>query len=341
MLSKNMITSDKNINLQLSIWLFIISFMVVAMILIGGTTRLTGSGLSMVEWRPFLGLLPPSSENEWVRIFELYKLSPEYNQINSWMTLSDFKFIFFWEYFHRVWGRLIGILFLIPFLYFLLMKKMNFGIFFKSLIIFLLICIQGILGWWMVKSGLSEVPSVSQYRLSIHLSMAFIILGITFWTALDLYEGPLSKIDFLDFIPLTFISITIIAGTFVSGMDAGLVYNSFPYMGETIIPIEYGTLGLLDPFENPVSAQFHHRILAVLTLVIIILYFINYIDRYKLNFRILLMAFSILCQFMIGILTLINSVPVHLGILHQFGGVILFLSALWLLHYPKFYYALK
>ena len=130
MLSKNMITSDKNINLQLSIWLFIISFMVVAMIIIVGNTSLTGSGISMVEWRPLLGLLPPSSENEWVRIFELYKLSPEYNQINSWMTLSDFKFIFFWEYFHRVWGRLIGILFLIPFLYFLLMIKMNFWIFF-------------------------------------------------------------------------------------------------------------------------------------------------------------------------------------------------------------------
>ena len=336
-----MITSDNNFNLQILIWLFIISFMVVTMVLIGGATRLTGSGLSMVEWRPFLGLLPPLSESEWLRIFELYKLSPEYNQINSWMALSDFKYIFFWEYFHRVWGRLIGILFLIPFLYFLLMNKMNFEILFKSLIIFLLICLQGIIGWWMVKSGLSEVPSVSQYRLSIHLSMAFVILGITFWTALDLYEGPLKKIEFLDFIPLIFISITIIAGTFVSGMDAGLVYNTFPYMGENIIPIEYGSLGLFDPFENPVSAQFHHRILAVLTLIIFILYSIHYINKYKLNFRILLMAFSIFFQFIIGILTLINSVPVHLGILHQFGGVMLFLSALWLLHHPKFSYSLK
>ena len=335
-----MITSDNNFNLQILIWLFIISFMVVTMVLIGGATRLTGSGLSMVEWRPFLGLLPPLSESEWLRIFELYKLSPEYNQVNSWMALSDFKYIFFWEYFHRVWGRLIGILFLIPFLYFLLMNKMNFEILFKSLIIFLLICLQGIIGWWMVKSGLSEVPSVSQYRLSIHLSMAFVILGITFWTALDLYEGPLKKIEFLDIIPLIFISITIIAGTFVSGMDAGLVYNTFPYMGENIIPIEYGSLGLFDPFENPVSAQFHHRILAVLTLIIFILYSIHYINKYKLNFRILLMAFSIFFQFIIGILTLINSVPVHLGILHQFGGVMLFLSALWLLHYPKFSYSL-
>ena len=336
MLSKNMITSDKNINLQLSIWLFIISFMVVAMILIGGTTRLTGSGLSMVEWRPFLGLLPPSSENEWVRIFELYKLSPEYNQINSWMTLSDFKFIFFWEYFHRVWGRLIGILFLIPFLYFLLMKKMNFGIFFKSLIIFLLICIQGILGWWMVKSGLSEVPSVSQYRLSIHLSMAFIILGLSFWTALDLYEGPVKKINFLDKIPIIFISLTIIAGTFVSGMDAGLVYNSFPYMGEGIVPIEYGSLGIIDPFENPVSAQFHHRLLAALTLAIIILYFINYVLKNEINQRIIILSLAILCQFITGIFTLLYSVPILLGVIHQFGGVLLFLSSLWLLHLPKF-----
>jgi len=215
------------------------------------------------------------------------------------------------------------------------MKKMNLEIFFKSLIIFVLICIQGIIGWWMVKSGLSEVPSVSQYRLSVHLGLAFIILGITFWTALDLYEGQLRKIDFLDFIPLTFISITIIAGTFVSGMDAGLVYNSFPYMGETIIPIEYGSFGLLDPFENPVSAQFHHRILAVLTLVIIILYFMNYIKVNSINLRIIMLLLAITCQFIIGTFTLVYSVPIILGVMHQFGGVLLFLSSLWLLHFPK------
>ena len=331
-----MYTSFQNINIRISIWLFIISFMVVAMIFIGGATRLTGSGLSMVEWRPLLGFLPPLTELEWIRIFELYKLSPEFIQINSWMSLSDFKFIFFWEYFHRVWGRLIGLFFLIPLIYFIYVKRLSGVILFRTTIIFSLICIQGIIGWWMVKSGLNEIPTVSQYRLSIHLTMAFIILGLSFWTAMDLYEGPVKKINLLDKIPIIFISLTIIAGTFVSGMDAGLVYNSFPYMGETIVPIEYGSLGIIDPFENPVSAQFHHRLLATLTLVIIILYFINYILKNEINRRIIILSLAILCQFIIGIFTLLYSVPIVLGVIHQFGGVLLFLSSLWLLHLPKF-----
>ncbi len=330
-----MYTSFQNINIRISIWLFIISFMVVAMIFIGGATRLTGSGLSMVEWRPLLGFLPPLTELEWIRIFELYKLSPEFIQINSWMSLSDFKFIFFWEYFHRVWGRLIGLFFLIPLIYFIYVKRLSGVILFRTTIIFSLICIQGIIGWWMVKSGLNEIPTVSQYRLSIHLSMAFIILGLSFWTAMDLYEGPVKKINFFDKIPIIFISLTIIAGTFVSGMDAGLVYNSFPYMGETIVPIEYGSLGIIDPFENPVSAQFHHRLLATLTLVIIILYFINYILKNEINRRIIVLSIAILCQFIIGVFTLLYSVPIVLGVIHQFGGVILFLSSLWLLHFQK------
>ena len=331
-------TSFQNFNIKISIWLFVISFMVVAMIFIGGATRLTGSGLSMVEWRPLLGFLPPLTEKEWIRIFELYKLSPEFIQINSWMSPSDFKIIFFWEYFHRVWGRLIGLFFLIPFVYFIYMKRISGVTLFRTALIFSLICIQGIIGWWMVKSGLNEIPTVSQYRLSIHLSMAFIILGLSFWTALDLYEGPVKKLNFLDKIPIIFISLTIIAGTFVSGMDAGLVYNSFPYMGETIVPIEYGSLGIIDPFENPVSAQFHHRLLATLTLVIIILYFINYIRKNTINSRIIILFLAILCQFIIGIFTLLYSVPIVLGVIHQFGGVLLFLSSLWLLHLPKFKY---
>ena len=330
-----MYTSFQNINIRISIWLFIISFMVVAMIFIGGATRLTGSGLSMLEWRPLLGFLPPLTELEWIRIFELYKLSPEFIQINSWMSLSDFKFIFFWEYFHRVWGRLIGLFFLIPLIYLIYVKRLSGVILFRTTIIFSLICIQGIIGWWMVKSGLNEIPTVSQYRLSIHLSMAFIILGLSFWTAMDLYEGPVKKINLFDKIPIIFISLTIIAGTFVSGMDAGLVYNSFPYMGETIVPIEYGSLGIIDPFENPVSAQFHHRLLATLTLVIIILYFINYILKNEINRRIIVLALAILCQFTIGIFTLLYSVPIVLGVIHQFGGVLLFLSSLWLLHFQK------
>ncbi len=328
-------TLNQNINLKLSIWLFALCLMIVAMIFIGGVTRLTGSGLSMVEWRPFLGFLPPLTETEWTRVFELYKLSPEFKQINSWMEISDFKFIFFWEYFHRVWGRLIGLFILIQFLYFIFTKKLKNKILFRSSIILFLVCVQGLIGWWMVKSGLNEIATVSQYRLSVHLSMAFIILGISFWTALDLFEGAPKNLKSYDIIPLLFISLTIIAGTFVSGMDAGLVYNTFPYMGESIIPIEYGNLGFIDPFENPVTAQFHHRLLASITLIIIIIYSIFYIIRNPINLRILLLLFAIVCQFIIGIFTLLYSVPITLGAMHQFGGVLLFLSALWLLHSPK------
>ena len=328
-------TLNQNINLKLSIWLFALCLMIVAMIFIGGVTRLTGSGLSMVEWRPFLGFLPPLTETEWTRVFELYKLSPEFKQINSWMEISDFKFIFFWEYFHRVWGRLIGLFILIPFLYFIFTKKLKNKILFRSSIIFCLVCIQGLIGWWMVKSGLNEIATVSQYRLSVHLSMAFIILGISFWTALDLFEGAPKNLKSYDIIPLLFISLTIIAGTFVSGMDAGLVYNNFPYMGDSIIPIEYGNLGFIDPFENPVTAQFHHRLLASITLIIIIIYSIHYIISNPKNLRILLLLFAIICQFIIGVFTLLYSVPITLGAMHQFGGVLLFLSSIWLLHYPR------
>ena len=328
-------TLNQNINLKLSIWLFALCLMIVAMIFIGGVTRLTGSGLSMVEWRPFLGFLPPLTETEWTRVFELYKLSPEFKQINSWMEISDFKFIFFWEYFHRVWGRLIGLFILIPFLYFIFTKKLKNKILFRSSVILCLVCIQGLIGWWMVKSGLNEIATVSQYRLSVHLSMAFIILGISFWTALDLFEGAPKNLKSYDLIPLLFISLTIIAGTFVSGMDAGLVYNTFPYMGESIIPIEYGNLGFIDPFENPVTAQFHHRLLASITLIIIIIYSIHYIISNPKNLRILLLLFAIICQFIIGIFTLLYSVPITLGAMHQFVGVLLFLSALWVLHSPK------
>ena len=328
-------TLNQNINLKLSIWLFALCLMIVAMIFIGGVTRLTGSGLSMVEWRPFLGFLPPLTETEWTRVFELYKLSPEFKQINSWMEISDFKFIFFWEYFHRVWGRLIGLFILIPFLYFIFTKKLKNKILFRSSIILFLVCVQGLIGWWMVKSGLNEIATVSQYRLSVHLSMAFVILGISFWTALDLYEGALKNLKSYDMIPLLFISLTIIAGTFVSGMDAGLVYNTFPYMGESIIPIEYGNLGFIDPFENPVTAQFHHRLLASITLIIIIIYSIHYIISNPKNLRILLLLFAIISQFIIGIFTLLYSVPITLGAMHQFVGVLLFLSALWVLHSPK------
>jgi heme a synthase len=305
------------------------------MIIIGGITRLTGSGLSMVEWRPLFGFLPPMSDLEWNRVFELYKLSPEYIFKNYGIKLSEFQKIFFWEYFHRLWGRLIGIIFIIPFLIFLFFKQIPKLILNKILIILILGSLQGIIGWWMVKSGLVNDPSVSQYRLAIHLSNALLILFLLVWTFLDTIEGySLIKFNFSFFVFLI-LSTTIVAGAFVAGMDAGLMYNEYPLMGDGLIPQNYGEYKLLDPFENAASAQFHHRHLALLTMACVLIYsFKSYNNSNNLNSKriAIFLSFIVCFQFLLGVITLINMVPVHLGVLHQTGAVILFLTLTALMH---------
>jgi cytochrome c oxidase assembly protein subunit 15 len=312
-----------------STWLLISIAMVILMIIIGGITRLTDSGLSMVEWRLIYGFLPPISDMEWNRVFQLYKGSPEYIIKNNGMNLSEFKKIFFWEYFHRLWGRLIGFVFIIPFLIFLFFKQIPKLILNKVLIILTLGGIQGFVGWWMVKSGLVNDPSVSQYRLAVHLSNALLILFLLFWTYLDLKEGRSKiKLDFSFFVFLI-LSTTIIAGAFVAGMDAGLMYNEYPMMGNNIIPENYGEYQFLDPFENPASAQFHHRHLALLTMIFSLIYcfkYYNYSNDVQIKRIALLISSTVCLQFFLGIVTLINMVPVHLGAFHQTGAVILFLA---------------
>jgi len=210
------------------------------MIIIGGITRLTESGLSMVEWRPIWGFLPPMSDSEWNRVFLLYTNSPEYIKINIGMNLEEFKKIFFWEYFHRLWGRLIGIVFFIPLIFFTVLKKIPKQILPKLFIILILGGLQSIIGWWMVKSGLVNDPTVSQYRLAVHLSNALLILFFLVWVYLEIQEGISKiKLDFSFFV-FSLISITIIAGAFVAGMDAGLMYNEYPMMGEGLLPENYG-----------------------------------------------------------------------------------------------------
>ncbi len=316
-------------------WLYTTIFMVVIMILIGGITRLTDSGLSMVEWRPIWGLLPPISNEEWNRVFSLYMSSPEYIFKNQGMSVTEFKEIFFWEYFHRLWGRLIGIVFIIPLIVFCLSNKIPNSILIKLLTILFLGSLQAIIGWWMVKSGLVNDPTVSQYRLAVHLSNALLILFLLLWTVLEFRNGP-SKIK-LDFslLVFSFLFITIIAGAFVAGMDAGLMYNEYPLMGYRLIPENYGEYGFLDPFENPASAQFHHRHIALFTTVCILIYcYRNYTqssDKVVKKFSIFMSA--ILCfQFSLGIFTLINMVPVYLGALHQTGAVILFIFLTIIMH---------
>ena len=320
---------------HVSTWLLSTIIMVVLMILIGGVTRLTDSGLSMVEWRPLWGFLPPTSEIEWKRVFELYMNSPEYIFKNNGMSLEEFKEIFFWEYFHRLWGRLIGIIFIIPMLFFIILKKIPKTILSKLFIILFLGGLQGFIGWWMVKSGLVNDPSVSQYRLTIHLSNALLILSLLIWVYLEIKEGVSQiKPDF-SFFMFSILFITIIAGAFVAGMDAGLMYNEYPLMGSGLIPENYGEYKLLDPFENPASAQFHHRHLALFTTFCALFYcyknYSNSVDN-KVRKISLLIPIIVCSQFLLGVITLVNMVPVYLGALHQTGAVILLILFICSMH---------
>ncbi len=313
-------------------WLSLIFILVIAMIVIGGITRITDSGLSMVEWRPILGFLPPLNNQEWERVFDLYKNTPEYSYYNKGMVLSEFKFIFFWEYFHRLWGRLIGILFIIPFIYLYFIKKLNKFLTLRLLIILFFGGLQAFIGWWMVESGLHDRPDVSQYRLAIHFGNSLLILFLIYWLILDLKNSK-SKIKFdLNLIVFTIIFITIIAGSFVAGMDAGLMYNTYPLMNESFFPSDYLSSGLLDPFENPGSAQFHHRHLGLISLVAIIIFFIKNFSTKKVLLELFFLIILIIAQFLLGVYILLNYVPNLNASLHQIGAILIFLTMIKIIH---------
>ena len=303
-------------------WLFSVAGLVAIMVVIGGVTRLTGSGLSMVEWRPLIGILPPLTEAEWLRVFSLYQGSPEYQQINIDMELAGFKLIFFWEYVHRVWGRFLGLAFGLPLLFFWLTRRIPQGYGLPLLGLLALGGFQGVIGWWMVASGLVDNPTVSQYRLATHLSMALVILMLLLWTALNLRFGRSKRPSGHAAATLVLVALTIIAGAFVAGMDAGLVYNEYPLMGGGLVPVEYGENGLSDPFDNPASAQFHHRWIAVLAVLAVAgLWFSGL--RKGLGRLVHIMAAIVTGQFLLGLTTLLLGVPVWAGALHQAGAVLL------------------
>ena len=315
-----------------AMWLFTMAGLVALMVLIGGITRLTGSGLSMVEWRPLMGTLPPLSAGEWDRVFALYQQSPEYNDINYGMSLGEFKTIFFWEYVHRLWGRLLGIVFIVPFIYFLVRKMIPQGYGFMLSLLLVLGGLQGVIGWWMVKSGLVQDPAVSQYRLATHLGMALVIYALLLWTSFNLIYGRTLKLSPHYMGVVGIIGVTIIAGAFVAGMDAGLLYNEYPLMGEGLLPIEYGEEGLADPFENPAAAQFHHRWIAVLAVIGVYTLWRRAQKIEALKKRGMIVGLIVLGQFTLGIFTLLNGVPVWMGAAHQLGAVLLLGSALWCVH---------
>ena len=313
-------------------WLFVMAGLVAIMVVIGGVTRLTGSGLSMVEWRPLMGTLPPLTAAEWDRVYALYVASPEYQSFNFGMDMDGFKQIFFWEYFHRLWGRLLGVAFVVPFIFLLLTKRVPAGFGGRLLLLLALGGTQGAIGWWMVKSGLSDDATVSQYRLATHLGMALVIFALLLWTALDIRHGRAAMPRGHALGTLGLVAVTILAGALVAGMDAGLLYNEYPLMGTGLVPVEYGDEGAMDAFENPASAQFHHRWIAVLAVAAVISLGVRAMRHAASRRTGLLAILMVLVQFGLGISVLVQGVPVSLGGLHQTGAVILLGLTLWTAH---------
>lgn len=330
---------------QIAAWLFACSAMVFAILVVGGVTRLTHSGLSIVEWQPIVGVIPPLNQVEWEETFDKYKKTPEYQQVNHQMSLDEFKGIFYWEYWHRVLGRLIGIAFFVPFLYFWLRKKIEPGLTPKLLGIFLLGGLQGGMGWYMVKSGLVDDPRVSQYRLTAHLSIAFLIFISMMWVALGLVaerarssaDAALRKMQRVGFWLCILVGYMVVTGGFVAGIRAGKAYNTFPLMNGHIVPPE---IFMIDPwylnfFNNMATTQFNHRLGAWL-LAFIVPWFWYRLRATPVSVRArnvaTLLLLVLAAQITLGIATLLMAVPVPLGAAHQGGAMIVFCILLWLNH---------
>lgn len=339
-----MTVSELSQRRAVGVWLFVCALTVYIMIIVGGLTRLTQSGLSMVEWEPIMGTIPPFSLADWMDVFNKYKQSPEYLKINKGMNLAEFKNIFWWEYGHRVLGRFIGLLFFIPYLFFLLKGYIKGTWKLKLFGLFLLGGLQAVVGWYMVKSGLVNNPHVSQYRLAAHFGIALFIYVFMIWFMLDylyserrrekipLKTGAIFLAKLIIFMMLT--------GAFVAGLKAGHIYNTFPKMGNVFIPKELFAMTewWRNFFENPVTVQFIHRCLAyVIAIAVCILFFKGWRlagenSGLKLRQSLLVMLSLTSAQICFGIITLLKGVPVMWGGLHQATGVLLLTSVLFVAH---------
>ena len=333
----NKIMFKENTNVYISYWLLLITFLVSLIIVVGGLTRLTDSGLSITEWQLFSGFLPPLSNEDWIKYFELYKKIPEFTEQNYLMTMHEFKVIFWWEWTHRFLGRLIGIFFLLPLLFFtfkLGIKKLS-----NLYIIFILICFQGFIGWYMVTSGLVDRVDVSHFRLSVHLIIAFFILSLILWNYLSLTveQNTYTKLNY--YIPLFFlffIFCQIAIGAFVSGMDAGQIYNSWPMMGSSYFPDDnnFNNLFKFSAFSDPSLVQFMHRNLAY---IILLFYILMLIKIYRKNLKSLflpikIVGFFLFIQILLGVLTLIYGAQIFLASMHQISSIFLVSSSVYLLY---------
>lgn len=338
-----MIQTNNNFSLyhrQVALWLFACAGVILGMILLGGVTRLTNSGLSMVEWRPLMGIIPPLSQADWEALFLKYQQFPEYQIINKGMTLDEFKPIFMYEYLHRVLGRLIGLIFAVPFLYFYLTKKLSPKLSLRLLVLLILGGCQGVLGWYMVKSGLVDNPHVSQYRLTAHLGLAVLIYSFIVWTGLDLLNKKTDQISTLAMpsaIILAMIFIMILSGGLVAGTRAGYAYSTWPLMGDSFIPAGLYTLQpvWLSAFENITTIQFNHRMLAYV-IALVIFGFVYKAIRLKVSGTLRWAIFGLLglllIQITLGISTIIFYVPVAVAAAHQVGAVALLTVAIFISH---------
>ena len=316
-----------------AVWLFIVAALVLAMVVVGGATRLTDSGLSITQWKPVTGALPPMSAQDWADEFALYKQIPQYQQVNKGMTLEAFKAIYWWEWSHRLLGRLVGAAFALPFAYFLIRRELPRRLIVRCMGLFVLGGLQGAVGWWMVASGLVDRVSVAPERLAIHLGLAFALLGALVWTALDAWSGaPRQTVPS----PWTrgawaligLIFFQILLGALVAGNDAGFVYNDWPLMNGALFPQDYANDGFWATLAHSQAAvQFNHRIVAyLLTIVGLAMAWVASRSRYlPAEAKLLVQATSaaIVLQALLGVVTLVAGVPVWLGMAHQVTAALL------------------
>ena len=336
-------SEEIKINKLFLYWLIISLFLVLTLIIVGGLTRLTNSGLSIIEWELFSGILPPMNDVSWVLYFEKYKTIPQYKLINSNMSLEEFKIIFYWEYFHRILARIIGIFFFIPLIFFYFSKSIKRKYLVNSFAIFLLIVLQGIFGWFMVKSGLVFDVTVSHYRLSLHLTTAIIIISFIFWLLINILNEK-DKIFFKftkEYFPyqvlLILIFLQIIMGAFVSGLDAGMIYQTWPKMGSSYFPddILFNKVENYFDFDNHSLVQFYHRNLAYFIIIYSLFLSFKVLKNKRKNLyrpiKILLFFLSI--QIIFGISTLVSGLNIYLASIHQILGVLLVLSVINLYYF--------
>lgn len=340
----NSVVTNQDTTAAVGIWLLICCLMIYAMVVLGGVTRLTGSGLSMVEWDPVFGIVPPLSESEWQAVFSKYQASPEYRHVNVGMDLAGFKSIYWFEYAHRLLGRAIGTVFLLPFLYFWIRKKLPPRLVPRLAAVFVLGGLQGLLGWYMVKSGLVNDPHVSQYRLTAHLGLALFIYGWLWWLMLDLVDSEkvekepgASSLRRVTWALTGLVGLTILSGGFVAGLKAGHAYNTFPKMGDQWLPPDGWSLapGWRNLFENIATVQFDHRLLAITTFFsLLVLWYAKRktLAHQRTRLAMDLILIAVVLQIGLGITTLLMHVPVAIAATHQAGAVLVLSAMLFLNH---------